>query len=272
MPLLATERHDRILGRLRRDGTVTVAQIAEDCEVTAETVRRDFDRLARDGVLRRVHGGAIPAATNPAHPSRAESSWKERQSRRAPQKRAIAAAALDYLPAAESAGIILDAGSTTEMLADLMLAEASDSHTPRSRYLLTDAVPIAGKLADVEAFDVETLGGRVRRLTGAVVGDAAVETLRRRRCEVAFIGTNGIDADFGLSTPDPAEAAVKSAMIRAARSVVLLADSSKLDRCSLVSFANLQEVSVLITDADPMPPLRAALETAGVTVIRAVAA
>lgn len=272
MPLLATERHDRILGRLRRDGTVSVAQIAEDCAVTAETVRRDLDRLARDGVLQRVHGGAVAASNGSHGTSRAESSWRDRQSHRAPQKRAVAAAAMEFVPDSTSSSLIFDAGSTTEMLVDLLVSQApAPAASAQPRYVLTDAVPIAGKLADVEGFDVETLGGRVRRLTGAVVGDAALQTLADRRCDVAFLGTNGIDASFGLSTPDPAEAAVKSAMIAAARTVVLLADSTKLDRCSLVRFAHLEEVSVLITDADPQPPLRDALQTAGVTVIRAAA-
>lgn len=266
MALLAPERHDRILARLRSQGTVTVQQIAEELSVTRETVRRDLDQLESSGALRRIHGGAVPASSS----SRTETSWRDRRSSRAAQKQAIAEAALDFLPPVGTGSLLMDAGTSTEALADLIAADARDAGPAGSRVLITNAVPIAQKLSDVDAVDVEILGGQVRGLTGAVVGEQALETLARRQADVAFLGTNGVDAGFGLSTPDVAEAAMKSALIRAARTSVLLADSSKLGRSTLVRFAELKEISVLITDAEPDPGLRDALDAAEVTVVVAV--
>ncbi|GAB3191649.1 DeoR/GlpR family DNA-binding transcription regulator [Nesterenkonia suensis] len=266
MPLLAPERHERILAHLRVHGTVTVQQIAEDLSVTRETVRRDLDQLESAGSLRRVHGGAVPASPS----SRTETSWRDRRSSHAEQKQAIARAALELLPPTDTGSLLMDAGTSTEALADLLAEEARDAETAGTRVLITNAVPIAQKLSDVAAVDVEILGGQVRGLTGAVVGDQALDTLSRRRADVAYLGTNGVDATFGLSTPDAAEAAMKSAFIQAARTTVLLADSSKLGRSTLVRFAALKEISVLITDAEPDPTLAEALEAAEVEVIVAV--
>lgn len=264
MPLLAPERHERILVRLRDNGTVSVQDLAEGLKVTRETIRRDLDQLETEGALRRIHGGAVPVTSA----SRTETSWHERQHRHADQKRAIAQVAMEFIPPAQSGSMIFDAGTTTEALADLLVAQTvqQNGHSP-SRFLITNAVPIAQKLSDIETIDVEVLGGQVRGLTGAVVGDQALSTLSSRQADIAFIGTNGVDASFGLSTPDTAEAAVKSALIRAARRVVLLADSSKLGKTSLVQFAALRDISTLITDREPTPDLKAALTEAEVSLM-----
>lgn len=263
MTLLAPERHERILTRLRTHATITVQQIAQEFSVTRETVRRDLDQLESAGVLRRVHGGAVSLTST----SRIETSWRDRRLSNSAQKQAIAHAALEFLPPPGTGSIIMDSGTSTEALADLIASESQTGAPAESRMLITNAVPIAQKLSDLPAIDVEILGGQVRGLTGAVVGDQALDTLSRRQADVAFIGTNGIDVEFGLSTPDAAEAAMKSAFIRAARTSVLLADSSKLDRSALVRFAELKEISMLITDAEPPAPLREALEAAEVTTV-----
>lgn len=264
MALLAPERHERILDQLRRNGTVTVQGVSDQLNVTKETVRRDFDQLETAGALRRVHGGAVMDSSS----SRSETSWRQRQTENAAAKQAIAHTALELMPRADSASIIMDAGSTTEALADLLASGATDSSDEaHTRFLITNALPIAQKLSDTRSIDVEILGGKVRRLTGAVVGEDAITTLKNRQVDVAFIGTNGLHATFGLSTPDTAEAAVKSALIDSARQVVLLADSSKLGKRTLVSFAALDRMSVLITNSPPPPPLAAALDDANVTVM-----
>ncbi|GAA1147048.1 DeoR/GlpR family DNA-binding transcription regulator [Nesterenkonia lutea] len=264
MTLLAPERHERILDRLRRSGTVTVQEIAQDLKVTRETVRRDLDQLETAGSLQRVHGGAVVSSS----PSRRETSLRQRQSEHSRQKQAIALEALRYVPSSPDASLLLDAGTTTEALAELLAAEFIDEQ--HTRFLTTSSVPIAQKLAELAALDVEVLGGKVRGITGAVVGAQAVATLARRQADVAFIGTNGVDASFGLSTPDTAEAAVKSGLVHAARQVVLLADSSKLGLRTLVQFATLEEIDVLITDAEPHAELAHALHEADVRVVVAV--
>lgn len=263
MTLLAPERHERILDRLRHTGTITVQEIARDLKVTKETVRRDLDQLEIAGSLQRVHGGAVASSA----PSRRETSLRQRQSEHSAQKRAIAREAMSFVPSSPDASLLLDAGTTTEALAELLGAGEEHRHT---RFVTTSSVPIAQKLAEVSSLDVEVLGGKVRGITGTVVGAQAVATLSRRQADVAFLGTNGVAAGFGLSTPDTAEAAVKSGLVHAARQVVLLADSSKLGQRTLVQFAILEEIDVLITDAAPQPELALALDEADVRVIVAV--
>jgi DeoR family fructose operon transcriptional repressor len=273
MGLLAPERHGRILEKLRSSGAITVQGIASELSVTRETVRRDLDQLEMIGSLQRVHGGAVPVQSS----TRAETSWRLRHTENAEAKHAIARAAADLLPATKSASIIMDAGTTTEALADI-LAETGSAPTglngsapgaPQSLALITNAMPIAQKLADTSSVDVEILGGTVRKLTGAVVGDSAIETLRHRHADIAFIGANGLDAVFGASTPDPDEAALKSALIAAAEHVVLLIDGSKFDRRSLVKFAELHQFDTVITDAEPPAQVAVALAKAGVTLMEA---
>ena len=133
--------------------------------------------------------------------------------------------------------------------------------------VITHAVPIAARLASAPGIALQLLGGRVRGLTQAAVGQATVDSAQRLRPDIAFIGTNGIHASFGLSTPDPEEAAVKAAFVQSARRIVVLADSSKLDAETLVQFASLKDLDTLITDSEPSPELTAALTDAGVDVV-----
>ncbi|WP_238385309.1 DeoR/GlpR family DNA-binding transcription regulator [Nesterenkonia muleiensis] len=267
MPLLALERRSRILELLSQTSTVTVERLAAEFGVTRETVRRDLDSLETQGALHRVHGGATAAGAAP----RTETPLHDRHSTHSAQKRRIAQAALQFLPPSPGGSMIIDAGSTTEAFADMVALETAAGAAERSRHLLTNALPVAAKLSDVEALDMEVIGGRVRGITGAAVGPTTVETLSRRSADVAFIGTNGVDGPFGLSTPDSAEAAVKTALIRAARRTILLADASKFERTSLVQFARLEEIAILITDAAPPVRLAEALDAAEVSVIVAEA-
>lgn len=265
MSLLPPERHERILGMLRRDRTVSVHGLAEQLTVTRETIRRDLDQLEAAGRLKRIHGGAVASTA----PSGTEHTLQQRMSEHTAQKQAIARAALRLLPPSAGGSLIIDSGTTTEALADLLSTSAPEDEAGGQRVLITNSVPIAHKLSGTGVADVEILGGSVRQITGAAVGQQTISSLSRRRADVAFIGTNGIDAAFGLSTPDTQEAEVKTALIRAARTRVVLADASKLGRCSLVQFAGLKDIDVLITDAPPSRPLAQALTEAGVSVVEA---
>jgi DeoR family fructose operon transcriptional repressor len=133
--------------------------------------------------------------------------------------------------------------------------------------VITHAIPIAGRLSGNPNIALQILGGRVRGLTQAAVGQSTVEAASRLRPDIAFVGANGIHATFGLSTPDPEEAAVKAAFVTSARRVVVLADSSKLDAETLVQFAALKDVDTVITDHEPSEELSAALAEAGVDVV-----
>jgi DeoR family transcriptional regulator, fructose operon transcriptional repressor len=133
--------------------------------------------------------------------------------------------------------------------------------------VVTNAVPIASWLAGSPSVDLHLLPGRVRSTTHAAVGDDTVAALGLLKADVAFIGTNGLSEVHGLSTPDPAEAAAKRAMVGAAHLVVVLVDSSKIGQEHMVRFARVADIDVVVTDAGISDADRAALERLDVEVV-----
>jgi DeoR family fructose operon transcriptional repressor len=259
--MYAIERHERIAELLRGSGRVTVAGLADSLAVTAETVRRDLDVLERQGALRRVHGGAVPSGAT----SVVESTVADRTGRAREAKLAIARAAFALLGDDFRGSILLDAGTTTGALAELLADWRGNGSS--SMTVITNSVPIAALLHHNPAIELHLLGGSVRGVTSAAVGGSTIEQLAHLRPDIVFLGANGLSADFGLSTPEEREASVKSAMVRCARRTIALVDSSKLGDEALHRFAELPELDTLISDADPIGTLSAALDANDVEVI-----
>lgn len=253
--MYGSERRRHITETLAASGRVTVADLAADLDVSAETIRRDLSLLESEGHLERTHGGAVPAVPG----GRVERTLAARRSENVDAKSAIGRAALRLLPAVGGT-VLLDAGSTTDRLAASLPAD-------HGLTLITNSIPVADGLHRAASEDLHVLGGTVRGLTGACVGPSVLRALEAIRVDVAFMGTNGLHPECGLTTQDPDEAAVKNAMCRAARRVVVLADSSKFGHEFLVSFAPLDGVDVLVTDAPPPGPLASALDTHGIEVV-----
>jgi DeoR family fructose operon transcriptional repressor len=247
--MYAPERHQQILATARANGRVDVTGLAKELSVTPETVRRDLTALERRGVLRRVHGGAIPVERLGIEPGVAD-----REGRSAGQKERIARAALDELP--EGGSIILDAGTTTVRLAELL-------PTDRELTVVTHSVPVAGILISRPNITLHLLGGVVRGRTLAAVGDWTRAQVAEVYADVAFMGTNGISVERGLTTPDIAEAAVKRALIDAARRTVVLADHTKFGREDFARVAPLSDVDTVITDVGLDVELAEDIENAG---------
>ena len=237
--MYAEERRRKIASLTAVEGRVTVSDLAHHFDVTAETIRRDLAQLDSEGAVHRVHGGAVAAKSFQT----VEVSVDARKKAQKDAKRSIARAAVDYLPSS-GGGVFLDAGTTTEALAELMAAFPEERHWS----VVTNSLPSALTLAGAPYIELQLLGGQVRAITQAVVGDAALRALALMRADVAFIGSNALTIDHGLSTADPQEAAVKRAMITNARKVVVMCDSTKLGRDFLVSFAALDDIDVVITD------------------------
>lgn len=265
--MFAEERQQLIVGLITASGRASVTDLAERFSITTETVRRDLAALEAAGSLRRVHGGAV----SPDRFSTNEESILVRTDQRQPEKTRIAEAALALIPQDRTGSILIDAGSTTEALAELLAARtaatAAVSAPGAELVVITHSLPIAAKLSGEPGIALHLLGGKVRGITQAAVGQSTVEAARRIRPDIAFIGTNGIHAAFGLSTPDPEEAAVKAAFVQSARRIVVLADASKLDAETLVQFASLKDLDTLITDTKPSQDLADALADAGVEVV-----
>lgn len=257
--MYGSERRRHITESLAASGRVTVTDLAADLKVSAETIRRDLSALESEGLLERTHGGAVPAVPG----GRMERNLATRRAENVDAKSAIGRAALRLLPSA-GGSVLLDAGSTTACLVDAMSAGPPEGYGVS---VITNSVPLAESIHRTGRETLHPLGGSARGLTGACVGAHTLRALEAIRVDVAFLGANGLDAERGLTTQDPEEAAVKSAMARAGRRVVLLADSSKFERDFLVSFADLDRIDVLVTDTHPTGALAAALDSRGIEVL-----
>jgi DeoR family fructose operon transcriptional repressor len=246
-------RHQLILRKLRTEGQVRAVDLAQDLGVTHETIRKDLLLLDGRGLLRRVHGGALPVDALSYEPSVAT------RTAFSAEKRRIAAAAAELVPI--EGAILLDAGSTTAALADNF---PTRSHLT----VITNTLPIALALLAHPNLSVHTVGGRVRATTMAEVDHWALRALLEVHVDVAFLGTNAFSIEHGLSTPDDSEAAVKGAMVAAARRRILLADHSKLGRTAVFRYADLASIDVLVTDTGMADKDAEALARHGLEVIR----
>ncbi|WP_159498556.1 DeoR/GlpR family DNA-binding transcription regulator [Microbacterium sp. 18062] len=259
--MYATERYDAIERILHADGRLAVVDLAQRFDVTTETVRRDLAELERRGALTRVHGGAVAAARS----SIRETAIGDRVREHSEAKRSIAARAVATLGPGFRGSVFVDAGSTTAAVAAALPLHLRD--TAGSARVVTHSIALAPTLADADGIDLSIIGGHIRGVTAAAVGAATVAAVSGLRPDVAFVGTNGLSAGFGLSTPDPEEAAVKTAIVEAARRVVIVCDASKFERELLVGFAPLSAIDALVTDAPPPEPLAGALADAEVEVL-----
>jgi DeoR family fructose operon transcriptional repressor len=243
----SVQRQQSILTALRSAGRVDVADMAAELGVTGESIRKDLISLERQGLLRRVYGGAVAVE---------QLSFEPEVSHRihyAEEKQRIAHAALAHLP--HSGSVLLDAGSTTSRMAQMFPGD-------RELTVFTNTLSIAVTLLPRPNLKVYTLGGRVRGRTLAEVDAWALRSLAEINVDVAFLGTNGISTDRGLTTPDPSEAAVKRAMLACAQRKVLLADHTKIGLVSTCKFADLADMDLLITDTAIAPDQLAAMQHA----------
>lgn len=250
-PRYAPQRRQFILTRLRAAGQVDVADMAVELGVTHETIRKDLIALEQQGLLRRVHGGAVPVGDLSLEPA------VSRRVYYATEKTRIARAALAHLP--EAGSVLIDAGSTTARLAAAFPLD-------RELTVYTNTLTIALSLVDHPLLTVATLGGRIRPVTLAEVDDWPARALAEINVDVAFLGANAISVDRGLTTPDRAEAAVKRLMLSSARRRILLADHSKVGLISTCKHADLSDIDLFITDTGLPPAELRALRGIGLEV------
>jgi DeoR/GlpR family transcriptional regulator of sugar metabolism len=246
-------RRDAIRGRLAERGEVAITALAAEFAVSEMTIRRDLETLEERGVARRVRGGAISTVSRSYEPPLAARSQEAREA-----KAGIAAVAAGFVEYGETA--ILDVGSTT-------LALARELRDRGGLTILTPSVNAALELASVPTIRVILTGGIVRPGELSLVGDLAEQTFQRFNCDVLFLGVGGIDASKGLTEYNLDDTRVKRAALSAASRCVVLADRSKLGRVCLAQVAALEEIDVLITDAEPGHPVLAPVREAGVEVV-----
>ena len=252
--MYAEQRHKQILDQLNATGRVAVSDLADGFAVTTETIRRDLDALAAQSLLLRVHGGAVARRTAVVEPD-----MGTRSHTNLAQKNRIAEAAAQFLAQRNVGSIALDAGSTTSLIVSRLPAHAGP--------ILTHDPAIA--VTAVQAgFATHILPGQLRKITLAAVGAGTVAALAQLHPEIAILGTNGM-GEQGFDTPDIEEAAVKTAMAKAASFRIVVADSSKAGVATLRTFATLDDIDLLITDTDIPTHYVTLFEHNGIEVIRA---
>jgi DeoR family transcriptional regulator, fructose operon transcriptional repressor len=251
----ADERQRLILVRARADGRVEVGDLAADPAVAEETVRRDLRELVDRGVLQRVHGGAYPVES-----AGFESTIKHRSTSLISEKRRIAATAAERLHGAET--IYVDEGVTPQFVAEALRPESPVT-------VVTSSLLAAGALAEATNVTVLLLGGRMRGRTLATVDHWAVRMLRDLVIDLAFLGANGISRDHGLTTPDPAVAAVKSEVVARSRRRVFVGLHTKFGAASFCRFADIEDFELLVTDTGLSPSEARRFSVLGPQVVRA---
>lgn len=250
--LFQSERQREIAALTLDAGRVEVADLAARFKVTTETIRRDLSELQTHRLVRRVHGGAIPWERSKFEPLLAN-----RQVQHADEKRRLARRALDELP--DSGTVIIDSGSTLSTLAQVIPDD-------RDLRIVTNSLVTAQELSSRSRIDVIVIGGKVRKNTLAMVDPTTVAAVQRLTVDTLFISTDAASAATGLTTPYQGEAALKSAMIAAAKRVVALVDHSKFGADEFIRFASWKDIDVVVTNREVGSGVVAVIEQTGTTV------
>lgn len=251
---LAVERLDRIRELLKAHPAVRVEELCAELHVSPATVRRDLNVLHRHGQLRKVHGGAVSIEGRLAEPI-----FDDKAAEAAPQKRAIAQAALAHIKPNDC--IYLDGGSTVLSLAELLA-------TMHPLTVVTNSLRVAMALASASP-RIILIGGDLRRLSQTFVGPLTQPMIDQLHVDKAFMGTLGLSLEEGMTTTDPAEAFTKRLVMQRATQVFLLADSRKFGKVAFAQVGSLQQVDMLITDEHLDDHIERQLKRLGVELIKA---
>jgi DeoR/GlpR family transcriptional regulator of sugar metabolism len=250
--MLTSERKALILQMLRRDGRVIAKAVSQALDLSEDTIRRDLRELAGEGLLQRVHGGALPAS-----PAMADLAARREVSPEGKIAIGRAAAAL----VRPSQVVLLDGGTTALQLARHMVRGLKAT-------IVTHSPTVAVELANHPDITVELIGGRLFRHSMVAVGAVASEAIGRIRADLYFMGVTGIHPELGLTTGDAEEAAIKRALSRQAAETIVLASREKLGAASPFQIAPLTEASAMVVEADVPDETVEPYRRAGVTLIR----
>jgi DeoR/GlpR family transcriptional regulator of sugar metabolism len=251
--MLTPERRDYILEVLHQEGRVLAPGLSVQLGVSEGTIRRDLRDLAAEGLIKRVHGGALPV-------SPATAPWRAREQQAPEAKLAIAQAAIQLIRPGQA--VILDGGTTNLLVAQNLPAELDVT-------VITHSPPIAAALMDHPRVEIVLLGGRIFKHSRVAIGAATVAAVRQIRADLYMLGVCSLHPDVGISNQDFEEAELKRAMIASAGEVVALASAEKLDTASRYVVSPLTALTHIITDRRIARAQLAPYEALGITIIRA---
>jgi len=236
-------RKDAILDLLRVQDRVDVDQLAHHFEVSTQTIRSDLRDLAGAGLVARTHGGArrVHSASN--------RDYNERRKLNAAEKEALGKLAASLIP--DGCSVTLNIGTTTEPV-----ARALNNH--RDLVVLSNNINIVNLMMGAPDRELILVGGSVRQSDGAIVGDDAVEFISRYKVDYAVIGASALDTDGAILDYDGREVSVSRAILRNARTRILVSDASKFDRTAPVRICEVSDLDYVVTDQTPSAPFLAA--------------
>lgn len=235
--MLTEERQGKILSMLEDMGSVTVQQLMTELDASESTIRRDLTSLDANGMLTKVHGGAI--LKNTVFSTTDDEVTHRKEQNKEAKDRIARVAAEQILP---GDFVYVDAGTTTERMIDYI--------TAKNAVFVTNAITHAKKLAE-RGYVVYILGGEFKAVTEAIVGEEAVVTLEKYNFTKGFWGTNGVSIQKGFSTPELKEALVKRKSMENCVERFILADDSKFNHISSVTFATFESAKVITTGEIP---------------------
>lgn len=254
--LSIAERHKYILDKLNEYGFIRITDVADELGVTKVTIRNDVKILESKGLLYKVHGSARLA--NP-HIADRDLTTKRLLNHEAKQR--IANRAVELI--GEDDSIMISAGSTTYALAEAI----RENKSLCTLNVVTPFLKVSELLCDMEGVRVEQLGGRVHRKSCATFGESVEHILESVVCSKFFLGVDGVDPDFGITTSTIEEAKLSHSMMAASSKTVILADSSKFGQRGFGHIASLEDVDIIITDDGVSKEMRDLIEEMGIELI-----
>ncbi len=249
------ERHQNILKYLNNHKFASVQELSELTKVSLVTIRKDLTFLEQGGYLYRTHGGASKKSRYAF-----EENVAKKESINTYEKKAIAKKASEYINDGDF--IILGSGTTIHYLARII-------EDNKNLTILTSSLRVAVELSKHDHINVIQLGGKVRKSSLSIIGATTENMLRNFSCTKLFLGIDGIDVDFGISTSNAGEAHLNKVMIEQAETIYVLADSSKVGKRGFGRISGLEDVNAFITDNNIEQDDLESLEKAGVDVILA---
>ena len=254
--LSIAERHKYILDKLNEYGFIRITGVAEELGVTKVTIRNDVKILESKGLLYKVHGSA-----RLANPHIADRDLTTKRLLNHEAKQCIANRAVELI--GEDDSIMISAGSTTYALAEAI----RENKSLRTLNVVTPFLKVSELLCDMEGVRVEQLGGRVHRKSCATFGESVEHILESVVCSKFFLGVDGVDPDFGITTSTIEEAKLSHSMMAASSKTVILADSSKFGQRGFGHIASLEDVDIIITDDGVSKEMRDLIEEMGIELI-----
>jgi DeoR family transcriptional regulator, aga operon transcriptional repressor len=251
--LLIDERRQHILSLVQNQGRVVVGELSRDLGISQITIRKDLEYLQLKGLVRRTHGGALRVQSSALF----DPTLQEKQKQHLQEKQRIAAAAAKMVE--EGQCVMLDSGTTTTAIGHELRRFSQLT-------VITNAMNIAAELASTN-LEVVLIGGILRKNSLSLVGPLAEDVLKEMHADILFLGVDGFDPEAGLTTPNFLESRVNRAMVRAARRVVAVCDSTKFSRRSLSRIVPPDSIHCVITDRGINRETEAALRAQNLEVI-----